>query len=84
MRPSCIDSNVPFAAMEKLSIIVLCYNEELNIELLCDHLAQVASSLTPDYEVLLVDDGSTDATRTMMKAVRKPTSTSSCRRDSWR
>lgn len=45
-----------------LSIVVPMYNEEENIKHFVKRLVQVVDSLSLDYEILLVDDGSGDAT----------------------
>lgn len=45
-----------------LSIIVPLYNEEANVEPLWSALEHALSPAGLDYEVLLVDDGSTDGT----------------------
>ena len=46
--------------MIDLSIVVPVYNEVENIPLLIEKLHQTASSLSLSYEILLIDDGSTD------------------------
>lgn len=46
----------------KLSIVVPVYNEIENVEALCDRLYAVLKTLDLTYEVILVDDGSTDGT----------------------
>lgn len=47
----------------KLSLVIPCYNEELNLRPLLERLEQVVPSLVEDsYEVILVDDGSGDRT----------------------
>ncbi len=46
--------------MIDLSIVVPVYNEVENISLLIEKLHQTASSLSLSYEILLIDDGSTD------------------------
>lgn len=48
--------------MPKLSIVVPCYNEEAVLPQLFQRLATSASNCTPDYEVICVDDGSSDRT----------------------
>src|SRR5438046_10311487 len=45
-----------------LSCIVPCKNEAKNLELLLPRLAQLLPTLGLNWEVLLIDDGSTDAT----------------------
>lgn len=46
--------------MLDLSIVVPVYNEEENLDELCAQLNEVLSSMDRSYEVLLVDDGSSD------------------------
>ncbi|MFH1264124.1 MAG: glycosyltransferase, partial [Planctomycetota bacterium] len=45
-----------------LSIIVPIFNEEDNVEPLCTELTDVLEHAGLDYEIILVDDGSTDGT----------------------
>ena len=47
---------------ELLSIVVPVYNEEGNVEPLLDALAQALRELGRPYEIVVVDDGSTDGT----------------------
>ncbi|MCW2781109.1 MAG: gtuS23 [Marmoricola sp.] len=53
----------------KLSVVVPCYNEGAVIDRLVDELASVLERLDGDYEVLLVDDGSTDDTLDRMRHI---------------
>jgi glycosyltransferase involved in cell wall biosynthesis len=50
--------------MEKISISVFspCYNEEKNIEKLLSNILDFLPNISSDYEIIIVDDGSTDAT----------------------
>ena len=58
-----LDARVPRASKRmKLSVIVPAYNEEANIRPLYDRLVPVLTGLTDEYEILFVDDGSTDET----------------------
>ena len=54
---------------DMLSIIIPLYNEEDNIEPLYAKLDTVLGSLGHPYEVILVNDGSTDDTRSRIDAV---------------
>ena len=54
---------------DMLSIIIPLYNEEDNIEPLYAKLDAVLGSLGHPYEVILVNDGSTDETRSRIDAV---------------
>lgn len=51
-----------------LSIVVPVYNEELIIEQLVQRLTDAASGITPDYEIIFVNDGSRDASLLKLKA----------------
>lgn len=46
--------------IEKISIVIPVYNEEKNLEKLFERLVPVMDDLKRDYEIVLVDDGSTD------------------------
>jgi len=45
-----------------LSVVVPAYNEEANILALYERLSPVLESITPDHEIIFVDDGSHDKT----------------------
>lgn len=51
----------------ELSLMVPLYNEEGNLEPLLDRIADVMASVGRTYEVILVDDGSTDRTVELLK-----------------
>ncbi len=48
--------------MQKLSIVVPCYNEEDVLPIFYKELIKVISSMNFDREILFIDDGSTDKT----------------------
>ncbi len=48
--------------MKKVSIILCCYNEEGGVRLMIESLHRVMLSTDYDYEIVAVDDGSTDNT----------------------
>ncbi|GAB4171556.1 MAG: glycosyltransferase family 2 protein [Wenzhouxiangellaceae bacterium] len=48
--------------IERLSVVVPVYNEADNIPALVQEIEQAAPRLADDYEIIIVDDGSTDAT----------------------
>lgn len=54
--------------MVRLSVIVPCFNEEAVLETLVATLHEDLATVTEDYEVLLVDDGSADDTLRLMRA----------------
>lgn len=51
----------------KLSIVVPCFNEEDNIELLCNEIKEVFKKENIKYEVIFINDGSSDSTLKEMK-----------------
>jgi glycosyltransferase involved in cell wall biosynthesis len=53
----------------RLSLVVPCFNEEDGLRRLHDVLAEVLPTVSPDFEVVLVDDGSTDRTLAEMRAL---------------
>jgi len=53
----------------KLSVIVPAYNEEANIRPLYDRLVPVLEKISPEHEILFVDDGSTDGTLRAIEAL---------------
>lgn len=50
-----------------LSLIVPCFNEEEALPIFYNAVTDVLKSMDCDYELLLVDDGSTDNTKQIMK-----------------
>lgn len=52
-----------------ISIIVPCFNEEESLPFFYDEITKTLSSLKEDYEVILVNDGSTDNTLSVMKGL---------------
>ncbi len=53
----------------KLSVVVPCYNEEQVIEETYGRLDAVVRAITPDYELIFVDDGSKDRTAIILKSI---------------
>jgi glycosyltransferase involved in cell wall biosynthesis len=53
----------------ELSVVVPLHNEEGNAALLCDAIRAALDPLSRPYEVLLVDDGSSDRTPAILEAV---------------
>lgn len=51
-----------------ISIVTPCYNEEDNIDELCQRIESVMSSLPYDYEHICIDNCSTDSTVSKIKA----------------
>jgi glycosyltransferase involved in cell wall biosynthesis len=54
-----------------VSVVVPIYNEEENVELLCARLFKSLSTLKRSWEIILVDDGSTDASWARMLEMSK-------------
>jgi dolichol-phosphate mannosyltransferase len=54
----------------RLSLVLPAYNEEGNIERAVREAAAAAGALTPEYEVVVVNDGSRDATGARLEALQ--------------
>jgi dolichol-phosphate mannosyltransferase len=54
---------------KKISIVVPACNEEGNIPILIETVDQVMSKLPYDYQLIFVDDGSSDGTLALLKAI---------------
>lgn len=52
-----------------LSVVVPVYNEAGSLRELTEEISRVLSARERDYEILLIDDGSTDATFSIMEAL---------------
>ncbi|MEO7071229.1 MAG: glycosyltransferase family 2 protein [Nostocoides sp.] len=59
------------ATAPELSIVVPMYNEEAVLPLLVDRLRRVADGLGTSYEILAVDDGSSDATPVLLQRLTR-------------
>lgn len=55
----------------QLSIVVPTYNEEGNVELLHERLTAALGAYGKTYEILFVDDGSTDRTFELLRAIHE-------------
>ena len=60
------------AMSKKISIVLPSYNERDNLAVLIPEILAVLSGLDRDYEVLVVDDGSTDGTRAFIRTFGVP------------
>jgi len=54
-----------------ISIFFPCYNDAGSIGKLVEDAFTTARKITPDYEVIVVDDGSTDRSRIILKSLAK-------------
>lgn len=54
---------------EKLVILIPCYNEEHNIEKTLDSVLNVCNQVDMQTNICLIDDGSTDNTRSVMQSL---------------
>lgn len=52
-----------------ISVVIPAYNEEENIPILYEKLKRVLESLQKEYEIIFVDDGSTDRTWEVLKDI---------------
>jgi glycosyltransferase involved in cell wall biosynthesis len=54
-----------------LSLVIPCYNEQENVDVLLNRVESALAVLGKPFEVLLVDDGSTDDTPKLLAAARQ-------------
>ena len=54
---------------KKIAIVIPSYNEEGNIDIMVSSLHKVMQSLPYSYQILFVDDGSSDGTLTKLKSI---------------
>jgi glycosyltransferase involved in cell wall biosynthesis len=54
-----------------ISVVIPIYNEEENIRELHAKLSNVLPSITENYEIVFVDDGSTDNSFNILKGINK-------------
>jgi glycosyltransferase involved in cell wall biosynthesis len=55
--------------MTTISVVICAYNEAGNVGPVIEGTLSVLSQVTSDYEVIVVDDGSTDDTRTVISHI---------------
>ena len=53
-----------------VSIVVPLYNEEENVDILHERLREALEQMGLEYEILYVDDGSTDTTLSKLEAIQ--------------
>jgi glycosyltransferase involved in cell wall biosynthesis len=54
-----------------VSVVIPLYNEEENVEILNERLSETMKNLDSDYEIVYVDDGSTDGTLRLLEELQK-------------
>jgi len=54
-----------------ISIIIPAYNEAENLPFLCDEIKQVVKKITDNYEIIIINDGSTDETQETIEKLFK-------------
>lgn len=58
---------MPFLIEKKISVVIPCYNEEVNIRALYERLSKTLSEITTSYELLFADNNSRDRTRAILR-----------------
>ncbi len=53
----------------KLSLVVPCFNEEENVQLFFDEIQRAFEGIVGNYEIVFVNDGSTDNTRKNLRVI---------------
>jgi len=53
--------------MNKISIIVPCFNEEEVLQIFYDKITEISAGIDADFEFLFVDDGSKDKTLDILR-----------------
>jgi len=54
----------------KISVIIPCHNEEKTLETILEQVHSSLLSLNYDYEIFIVDDGSTDKTKDILEKIK--------------
>jgi glycosyltransferase involved in cell wall biosynthesis len=57
--------------MKDLSVVIPAYNEQKNVRLLYNKLKEVLTSMKISYEIIYIDDGSTDKTYIELEGLQK-------------
>jgi len=66
-----LQNSVPTAKLPSLTAFFPCYNEEENVELMIKTFLQILPQLAEKYEVLIINDGSTDRTAQKIDHLKK-------------
>ena len=75
-------SSAPSAPIPELSVVAPMYNEEGNIEAFVVAVEKVLATLGVPFEIILVDDGSSDGT--WSQSWLSPSCTGPCAAPAWR
>ncbi|HJN57156.1 MAG TPA: glycosyltransferase, partial [Candidatus Woesearchaeota archaeon] len=54
-----------------ISVVIPVYNEEKNISVLHNKVSDVLRKINKDYEIIFVDDGSTDSSFKILESLQK-------------
>ena len=54
-----------------ISVVIPLYNEEENVQELCRCLVEVLNAMHESYEILFIDDGSTDGSYARLLEIKK-------------
>lgn len=57
------------SANPEISVIIPCYNEEENVVTICRAVTEQLEPLTASFEIIVIDNGSTDATRPLIREI---------------
>ena len=71
-QPATRTAVQPVQAALDLSILIPVFNEEESLRPLYENLTRVLGTLKESYEILIVDDGSTDGSLQVMRDWRVP------------
>jgi dolichol-phosphate mannosyltransferase len=59
--------NKKYLTNKKISVVVVCYKDELNIEALYSRLTKVMGEITPEYEIIYINDCSPDNSEIILR-----------------